>query len=213
MSDGKLRLSASGESLARDGQGNVITGFGDNMWTALEWLHVVWIKEHNYIVEQIAREQPSWDDERLFQHGRIVLSAAINKVHTVEWTPTLFDNPISTALQNSIFPGTEDCRTYVSNLRDAGFGRRNSLVMKGMCRLLGQVITQQRKELTFGWTNSFISVYRMHQLLPDRIERLCTLKEMIDHDANGATFSENLELRRSLLRSAGCFSEVPWNSF
>jgi len=53
-----------------------------------------------------------------------------------------------------------------------------------MCRLLGQVITQQRKELTFGWTNSFISVYRLHQLLPDRIAGLGTLKQMIDNNGN-----------------------------
>lgn len=121
LPDGKIRLSGpdgvTGDRLAReeDYPDNVITGFNDNMWTGLEWLHVVWHKEHNHIVDEL-KKQPvpeymkannkAWTDDDggyLYNVARNLVSNLINKVHAIEWTPILFDNVRSTNAQRGLW--------------------------------------------------------------------------------------------------------------
>jgi len=40
------------------------------------------MREHNFVVENLAREYPWMDDEELYQRGRLILAAEISVVHT-----------------------------------------------------------------------------------------------------------------------------------
>ncbi len=41
------------------------------------------------ICEALKRAYPAWDDERVYQTARLIVSALIAKIHTVEWTPAI----------------------------------------------------------------------------------------------------------------------------
>ena len=45
----------------------------------------------------------TWDDERLFLTARLVNSALIAKIHTVEWTPAILDHPTYGAAARDLF--------------------------------------------------------------------------------------------------------------
>ena len=71
-----------------------LTGFSDNYWIGLALLHTLFAKEHNAICDHLKGAYPTWDDERLFLTARLVNSALMAKIHTVEWTPGILANPV-----------------------------------------------------------------------------------------------------------------------
>ena len=70
------------------------TGFNDNYWVGLALLHTLFVKEHNAICDQLHKAYPSWTDEKLFLTARLVNSALMAKIHTIEWTPGILANPV-----------------------------------------------------------------------------------------------------------------------
>ena len=71
-----------------------LTGFSDNYWIGLSLLHTLFVKEHNAICDYLKGHYPTWDDEQLFLTARLVNSALMAKIHTVEWTPGILANPV-----------------------------------------------------------------------------------------------------------------------
>ena len=53
-------------------------------------MHTIWVRQHNYIVTELAKLNPCWDDERLYQEGRKIVGAIIQIVTYKEFLPLIF---------------------------------------------------------------------------------------------------------------------------
>ena len=95
--DGKIFVGPGGRLGFDAVTGREITGFTENTWVGLSLLHGLFALEHNAICDMLRRHNAMWDDERLFQQARLINSALIAKIHTVEWSTAILPNPITSA--------------------------------------------------------------------------------------------------------------------
>ncbi|KAK9091718.1 hypothetical protein Sjap_024895 [Stephania japonica] len=86
--DGKLRLSEDG-LLQHDEKGIPISGDVRNCWSGFSLLQALFVKEHNAVCDMLKVHYPDFDDERLYRHARLVTSAVMAKIHTIDWTVEL----------------------------------------------------------------------------------------------------------------------------
>ena len=93
---GKLAIGDEG-LLPLDERGIDITGFNENWWVGLSMMHTLFTLEHNAICDRLAADNPTWSDDDLFDHARLVNAALIAKIHTVEWTTAILDHPTAIA--------------------------------------------------------------------------------------------------------------------
>jgi hypothetical protein len=158
FTDGKLKLEPNGR-LPEDPEqhGIDLTGFNENWWFGLSCLHTLFTKEHNAICDALKRENPHWDDQRLFDTAWLINAALMAKIHTVEWTPGIVNTPALWFAMNVNWSGI-----FGQTLKDR-FGRLgNSEIFSG---IMGS--PQEHHGARFQLTEEFISVYRMHPLLRD----------------------------------------------
>ena len=163
--DGKLRLDENGLLPLQDKpQGKVDrTGANDNWWIGLSIMHTLFAREHNQICEMLKRTEQAkrqgWDDDRLFDQARLVNSALLAKIHTVDWTPAILPHPTMVFVLNSNWWGI--------------FGKRGSHFFRRFTRsdILAGIPGSRHEHHTapYAITEDFVAVYRMHGLLPDRI--------------------------------------------
>ncbi|XP_076945227.1 alpha-dioxygenase PIOX-like [Bidens hawaiensis] len=65
------------------------TGKFRNGWIGVSTLKDLFILEHNAICDALKKEYPDLDDENLFRRARLVTSAVMAKIHTIDWTVEL----------------------------------------------------------------------------------------------------------------------------
>ncbi|WP_447601134.1 peroxidase family protein [Nitrospira sp. Nam80] len=180
--DGKLWMENMRLPREPGRHGFDLTGFNDNYWAGLSLLHTLFALEHNAICDRLKEEHPVWDDERLFQTARLINVALMAKIHTVEWTPAILGHP-----------------TLYIGMRANWWGivtrRFNKII--GRLRFLRDIqeeITgipaseQDHHAAAFAMTEEFVSVYRMHPLIPDEyriysveedeLQAACTLNDL-----------------------------------
>ncbi|XP_047486110.1 peroxidase-like isoform X2 [Penaeus chinensis] len=58
-------------------------------------LHVVWSRYHNYLAKGLKGLNPHWDDEKLFQEARRILSALLQHVTYNEYVSVIFGKKLS----------------------------------------------------------------------------------------------------------------------
>ena len=110
---GKLIAGRRPLSLKLDRRSGLpITGVVNNWWIGLSLMHRIFIAEHNYLADTLAKEYPKWNDEHIFQHVRLILAAMLAKIHTVEWTPTILKNPVLAAGMNINWYGINHVFNY-----------------------------------------------------------------------------------------------------
>ena len=168
---GKLYVDSNGLLPVDSLTGRTISGFTDNWWLGLELLHTLFVKEHNAICQQLAESEPQLTDQELFEVARLVNTAILAKIHTVEWTPGILGHPaIKIALEANWMGivghllGEDSARSVAPWLPDG--------VVKDI--LTGVPMSQpDHHGAPYCLTEEFNAVYRLHPLIPDtvRIQR------------------------------------------
>jgi hypothetical protein len=129
-------------------------------WSGLATMGVVFAAEHNAVCAALADAYPQWDDDEIYHRARLVISALIAKIHTVEWTPAAIAHPTTVAALRLNWYGIAGQR-----IKDA-FGRiSGNEVISG---IPGGVV--DHFGVPFSLTEEFSIVYRMHPLIPDDYE-------------------------------------------
>jgi hypothetical protein len=165
----ELRSGEDGKLAMEDGRlpnetkagldGVDLTGFSDNYWIGLSLLHTLFAKEHNAICDHLKGSYPTWDDERLFLTARLVNSALSAKIHTVEWTPGILANPVLERAMHANWYGV------LPRWVRQKFGHLGTEMIGGV---VGS--DQAHHAAPYAITEEFVSVYRLHPLLPDDYE-------------------------------------------
>ena len=147
-------------------------------WLGLLMMHVLFSLEHNAICHRLKADYPHWSDDELFERARLINSALIAKIHTVEWTPAVISHP-----------------TTVLALRANWWGLASERVHQLFGRLTdGEVISgipgspTNHFGVPYSLTEEFVAVYRMHPLIPDDYDfrraaddvslRTCTFRDI-----------------------------------
>ncbi|MGA1797184.1 peroxidase family protein [Sphingomonas sp. 4RDLI-65] len=152
------RLRLPDGYLPTDLNGMDITGFNQSWWMGLSALHTLFAREHNLLCDELQRHYPIWTDDRVYHTARLIVSALIAKIHTVEWTPAILaTKAIDTALKNNWNgPPANDWLTKGGLwLLDAGSGVGIPKTMP------------DHHGAPYCLTEDFATVYRLHPLIPD----------------------------------------------
>jgi hypothetical protein len=189
--DGTIRLGTDG--LLPDDEthpGVDFTGFNDNWWVGLSLLHNLFAREHNSICDALKSRYPSWNDEELFQHARLINAALTAKIHTIEWTPGILGHPTLQFAMNSNWSGIP------SRVLRAVLGKNSEIALG----IPGSATDQH--SAPYAITEEFVSVYRLHPLIPDTLRVNSLAADRIDEtyefiNLQGA-FSRGVMLKHGL---------------
>ncbi len=154
--DGKLRVTPDGMLILPEEptlDPTQVAGF----WVGLAMMGGLFALEHNAVCDRLKAANPSWDDNELFQRARLVVSALIAKIHTVEWTPAIISHP-----------------TTVTALRANWYGLAGEHIRRNFGRISNSEIISgipgsetNHYGVPYSLTEEFSIVYRMHPLIPD----------------------------------------------
>jgi hypothetical protein len=185
-SDGKLTMAKDGREqfLPRDANGLPKTGFNNNWWIGMELLHTLFALEHNAICEMLKRSYPDWTGDQIFDKARLINCALMAKIHTVEWTPAILGHPTLQIAMNANWWG------LVGEKLTKMLGRisKTSEVISG---IPGSGVDHQG--VPYSLTEEFVSVYRMHSLIPDTIAFF---------DAGDGHFRKQIPVEQTLFQKA-----------
>ena len=128
-----------------------------NLWVGLALFHLIFALEHNAICRMLTLADPELEGDRLFDLARLINAASMAKVHTVEWTPAVIAHPTTARAIRATWWGE--------------LGERAGKLLPWMH--LGDVLSGIPGSQThldgvrYSLTEEFVSVYRMHPLIPD----------------------------------------------
>jgi hypothetical protein len=156
---GKLKVEATKLLPINPETGVHLSGFTENWWVGLAMLHTVFTREHNYICDLLAREHPGWTDAQLHGKAKLINSALMAKIHTVEWTPAIVPHPVVQLAMHTNWYGLvgDELQEVLKFLNDD--------------EILGGIVGSKHDHHTapYSLTEEFVSVYRMHPLIPDDV--------------------------------------------
>ncbi|MFV8174742.1 peroxidase family protein [Mycolicibacterium peregrinum] len=158
---GKLRIDESGLPPAEVEAAADLTGTAGNFWVGLALLHSLFMREHNAICDHLAQKYPYLTGQQLYDKARLVNSALMAKIHTVDWTPAIIAHP-----------------TTVTAMRVNWFGLLGEKLGPRFRRSFGRVSSSPllhgipgspttHHGVPYSLTEEFVAVYRMHPLIPD----------------------------------------------
>ncbi|MFI1060668.1 peroxidase family protein [Streptomyces spororaveus] len=163
----RLREAGGGAALRlEDGHlpngsgGGPLTGFADNWWLGLSAMHTLFAREHNTVCEALRREYPRMDEDRVYHTARLVVSALIAKIHTVEWTPAILATETLDIGMKTNWQGPP--KKWLDQL---GVWLLEANGRDGIPKTL-----PDHHGAPYSLTEEFVTVYRMHPLIPDDYE-------------------------------------------
>ena len=153
----KIRLTDDGY-LPTDVSGMELTGFNESWWLGLSIIHTLFAREHNAVCDELRAHYKGWTDDRVFSTARLIVSALIAKIHAVEWSTTILSTGPTDLGQKANWngPPSNDWRTRLGTwLFDVQSG-------------VGIPETKpDHHGVPFSLTEDFVTVYRLHPLIPD----------------------------------------------
>ena len=190
--DGKLKVDGNGRLPTEFLSGKPITGFNENWWVGLSMLLHIFTQEHNAIADMLKANHPGQSDQWYFDKARLINSALMAKIHTVEWTPAILANPV---LERAMYAnwwglgGDRDTRDKfqddLDNLNnnigqlgalfnavgiDNDLGQQDTgSIEHALAGLVGSR-TPNNYDVPYTLTEEFVSVNRMNPLLRDEIK-------------------------------------------
>jgi len=214
---GYLPLLDASDPKLPDWTGQEAAGFPDNWTVGMSFYHNVFAREHNQFVDEfrrVAARTPNDDSglrdpgrpgvviryrdvtpDELFDVARLVVSAEIAKIHTIEWTPQLlYNEPLFIGMNGNWSGLLHDHDTAVARtlddvlqgLRQSPKSRHANGLYSALTSTLGIVGSGSRGKdwkfpddansgtnhfgSPFNFPEEFVSVYRLHPLMPDLIE-------------------------------------------
>jgi len=128
-----------------------------SLWVGLAVLQILFAREHNAIAERLAEVYPHWDGDRVYEKARLINSALMAKIHTVEWTPAMIGHPTTERAIKATWWG----------LLGEGVRRRHGRI--GSNEILSGIPGSRTDHhaVPYSLTEEFVTVYRLHPLLPD----------------------------------------------
>lgn len=158
---GKLRIDDIGLPPPDVEAAADLTGTAGNFWVGLALLHSLFMREHNAICDHLAQKYPHLTSQQLYDKARLVNSALMAKIHTVDWTPAIIAHP-----------------TTVTAMRVNWFGLLGERLGTRFQRRFGRIGTSAlvhgipgspttHHGVPYSLTEEFVAVYRMHPLIPD----------------------------------------------
>ncbi|WP_454792778.1 peroxidase family protein [Mycolicibacterium lutetiense] len=159
--DGKVRIDADG-FIDLDPSMLGASGGADGWWLGLELMGTIFLREHNAICDRLKAAYPTWTGDQIFNKARMINAALIAKIHTIEWTPAILGHPTLQIGMRANWFGLAGER--VKQL----FGRISS--SEAISGVVGSATDHHTAPYSI--TEDFVTVYRMHPLVPDDYEFL-----------------------------------------
>ncbi len=153
----RLRLDGAGY-LPTNVHGFEATGFNESWWLGLSAMHTLFAREHNVICDELERTYPLWSPERVYQTARLIVSALIAKIHTVEWTPAILGTKALEIGMNTNWYGPPSDAWFTR----LGLWLTDTHALKGIPQTY-----PIHHSAPYSLTEEFATVYRMHPLIPD----------------------------------------------
>jgi hypothetical protein len=154
--DGKLKIGPDG-LIPVDPNSEKHPADEPGFWIGLVMMHTLFTREHNAICDRLRAEYPSWSDDDLFDRARLINTALLAKIHTIEWTPALLDHPTVRVGLNANWWGLagKTVKRLVGRISDN--------------EVISGIVGGHRDHfgVPYSLTEEFVSVYRMHPLIPD----------------------------------------------
>lgn len=170
VDNGRIHLDNNDE-LDYDENGVPRTGFGENFWVGLHVFHTIFAREHNYIVDSLSVAYPEMSSDDKYGTARNCVSIILAKIHTLEWTPTLLDNSVSTLGLHSNWYGLKNAVVDFFAGIPLGSLEETLDAVKSSSVMESKFDTSSTLQNTpFTMTEEFVGVYRMHPLLPDELD-------------------------------------------
>jgi hypothetical protein len=149
------------------------TAVTNNWWIGLEILHNLFVNEHNSIAIMLSSAHPDWTDQKLYDTARMINAALVAKIHTLEWTPAIISNPALEVAMNANWNGL--AKYLIGGSGTLADSTLPALMDKVVFGIVGHAKNLHKNPLNgqdvpFSITEEFVSVYRMHALLPDAMK-------------------------------------------
>lgn len=175
--DGKMTIHPEGKLPVDPATGLDLTGFTGGWWLGLSMLHALFVLEHNSICDMLKAKHPAWSDAQLFAKARLINAALMAKIHTIEWTPAILPAKIVEVALRTNWSGVFG---KVGEVLQGVFAKLNDSEIAG--GIVGS--PKDHHGAPYSLTEEFISVYRMHALMPDEFQfhALADGRELARHE-------------------------------
>ena len=122
-----------------------------NEQVGLTIMHTIWLREHNRIARNLARMNPCWGDEKLYQESRKIVGAMVQVITYKEFLPMLFGSYYRLYVPEYHFYNPYIDSTIPNEFATAAYRFGHSLIRPFLLRLDKNLSLNQFQKGHFPW--------------------------------------------------------------